>query len=122
MCRRRSQRTQFSKRLMQVWPESVKDKTRSWIADNVRQADLRDLQVAIRATPGTAPDVFLGFDFSGLETRFMKKMPVIKEASGRKAPVRTYQDLLRNSYDEARFAWVMRTQLALVDGQLVESE
>lgn len=41
--------------------------------------------------------------------------PVIQETAGRVAPVRTYQDLLKNPYDEARFDWIMRSQLAVVD-------
>ncbi|HLP84249.1 MAG TPA: prolyl oligopeptidase family serine peptidase [Phycisphaerales bacterium] len=41
--------------------------------------------------------------------------PVVQESSGKKAQVRTYQDLLKNSYDEQLFDWLMATQLAVVD-------
>jgi dipeptidyl aminopeptidase/acylaminoacyl peptidase len=41
--------------------------------------------------------------------------PVIQESSGKSAPVRTYQDLLQNTHDEALFEWVMRSQLAAVN-------
>ncbi|MCL7970709.1 MAG: S9 family peptidase, partial [marine benthic group bacterium] len=40
--------------------------------------------------------------------------PVIEESIGRKAPARTYQDLLENSYDEALFDYYFTTQLSRV--------
>ncbi|RBI74616.1 hypothetical protein DQW77_06630 [Roseovarius sp. TE539] len=69
-------------RLLDLWPVSVKAKTREWINENVRQAKLSNLQVAVRSAPKHRPDLFLGFDFEGLETRFMKTMPPIREAAG----------------------------------------
>ena len=41
--------------------------------------------------------------------------PVIQEASGYEAPVRTYQDLLEDEHDAALFAWLSASQLALVN-------
>jgi dipeptidyl aminopeptidase/acylaminoacyl peptidase len=41
--------------------------------------------------------------------------PVIQEASGYEAPVRTYQDLLEDDHDAALFAWLASTQLAIVN-------
>lgn len=41
--------------------------------------------------------------------------PVIQDAGGSVAPVRTYQDLLTDSHDEALFDWIMTGQLAIVD-------
>ncbi len=44
------------------------------------------------------------------------KGPVIRETQGGPAaPVRTYQDLLKSPHDEALFAWIATSQLALVD-------
>jgi dipeptidyl aminopeptidase/acylaminoacyl peptidase len=40
--------------------------------------------------------------------------PIVQENAGRTAPVRTYQDLLRNSADEALFAHYFTSQLAHV--------
>ena len=40
--------------------------------------------------------------------------PVIQEASGYEAPVRTYQDLLGDEHDADLFAWLASSQLALV--------
>ena len=69
-------------RLLQLWPVSLKDVTRNWIANNVRAAKLSDIQLAVRSSPKHRPDLFLGFDFEGLETQFIKDVPVIKGASG----------------------------------------
>ncbi len=69
-------------RLLTLWPRSVKPRTREWIDENVAAADLSDVQLAVRARPGADPDVFLGFDYTGLETRFIKDVPVIEDAAG----------------------------------------
>ena len=39
----------------------------------------------------------------------------IQENAGRKAPVRTYQDLLQNQNDEANFKYFAKSKLASVD-------
>ncbi|MCP4632358.1 MAG: S9 family peptidase [candidate division Zixibacteria bacterium] len=46
--------------------------------------------------------------------------PVIQENIGRKAPARTYQDLLENKYDESLFEYYLTSQLAKVtiDGKI----
>lgn len=41
--------------------------------------------------------------------------PIIQENIGGKAPARTYQDLLKNKYDEEIFAYYMTTQLYALD-------
>ena len=41
--------------------------------------------------------------------------PIVQESLGRTAPGRTYQDLLRNAYDEALFEHYATSQLARVD-------
>jgi len=37
--------------------------------------------------------------------------PIVQEATGKKAPARTYQDLLKNSYDEALFDYYFNVQV-----------
>ncbi|WP_306151089.1 AsmA-like C-terminal region-containing protein [Roseovarius sp. MMSF_3281] len=69
-------------RLLQLWPERVKPQTRKWIDENVKQAELSNIQLAVRSQPKSRPDVFMGFDFEGLEARFVKEVPHIKAASG----------------------------------------
>lgn len=41
--------------------------------------------------------------------------PNIQESSGKSAPVRTFQDMLKNAYDEKLFDYYFTSQLALVD-------
>jgi dipeptidyl aminopeptidase/acylaminoacyl peptidase len=41
--------------------------------------------------------------------------PVVQESAGKRAQVRTFQDLLKNQYDEQLFDWLMATQLAVLD-------
>jgi dipeptidyl aminopeptidase/acylaminoacyl peptidase len=41
--------------------------------------------------------------------------PTIQESSGKPAPIRTFQDLLKNPYDEDLFDYYARAQLAFVD-------
>ena len=45
----------------------------------------------------------------------MPKGPVVQENLGKKAAVRTYQDLLTNSYDEALFKYYMNAQVVYVN-------
>ena len=69
-------------RLMTLWPEGLEPKTRTWIEENIVTATLSDIQVALRSVPGHKPDVFLGFDFSELTSRFIKNVPVIEDGRG----------------------------------------
>lgn len=69
-------------RLLELWPQSLADGARKWIDENVREADLKNIQLALRLRPDTAPGVFLGFDFEGLTTRFIKNVPPISDATG----------------------------------------
>ncbi|MDT8327836.1 MAG: DUF3971 domain-containing protein, partial [Roseovarius sp.] len=69
-------------RLLELWPLSLKPKTREWVAQNVHKAALKNIQLALRAAPDMRPDVFLGFDFEGLEARFLKEVPPISAGAG----------------------------------------
>ena len=69
-------------RLVALWPPALAHGTRKWIDENVAEADLRNIQVALRLHPETDLDYFLGFDFERLTTKFMKKLPPIVDASG----------------------------------------
>ena len=41
--------------------------------------------------------------------------PVIQESTGKSAPAPTFQDLLKNTYDEQLFEYYFKSQLALID-------
>ncbi|WP_113911243.1 AsmA-like C-terminal region-containing protein [Roseovarius dicentrarchi] len=70
-------------RLLQLWPEAAVPNTRRWVDENVQTADLRDIDLAVRVRPQQPPQVALSFDFAGLDTRFMKQMPMIEGMSGK---------------------------------------
>ena len=70
-------------RLMELWPKTLKENTRTWIENNVIRADLTNMQLAARLKPNHKPDFSLGFDFGALDTRFLKTAPPIQGASGR---------------------------------------
>ena len=69
-------------RLLEFWPEAVKVKSRAWIAANVAEADLRDINAAVRIGSGGPPEVYLGFDYENADVRFLKEMPLITGARG----------------------------------------
>jgi dipeptidyl aminopeptidase/acylaminoacyl peptidase len=73
--------------------------TCQWMADNARL--LCTMRPDGLGSPPAAPRAPAG--------------PVIQESSGRAAPVRTYQDLLGNTHDEALFDHYFTAQLALID-------
>jgi len=70
-----------------------------WMPDN--QSLLVQLIPENRGAPPAAPRAPAG--------------PIVQEANGHAAPVRTYQDLLHNPHDEALFAYHATSQLAIVD-------
>jgi len=69
-------------RLLALWPRTVKDKTRTWLAENVLAARLSDIQLALRVTPDAPLDAFLGFDFADLSTVYVRDVPPIEGAAG----------------------------------------
>ncbi|RXV62230.1 hypothetical protein C6W92_11330 [Roseovarius sp. A46] len=69
-------------RLLELWPVTIKPKTRTWIDENVLGIALHDIQFGLRAEPGRAPDMFLGFGFSDLSTVYVREVPPIEATSG----------------------------------------
>ncbi len=69
-------------RLLELWPQTLEPKTRTWITNNVKTAQLSNIQFGLSSVPGSKPDVFLGFDFDALETRFIRDVPHIEGGRG----------------------------------------
>jgi len=69
-------------RILTLWPKVLKPKVRKWITDNVRHADLSNIQFALRARPDERPDFALEFDYKNLEAIYVKNVPPIIKASG----------------------------------------
>lgn len=78
-------------RVMELWPEKAKVKTRKWVAENVYAGKLRNVDVAFRLQPDARPQTYLAFDFLETEARFLRSMPNITKASG-------HASLLKNRF------------------------
>ncbi|MBZ8119030.1 AsmA-like C-terminal region-containing protein [Roseovarius sp. LXJ103] len=69
-------------RLMALWPPAAVPNTRAWVETNVSAADLSNVQIAVRSLPKSRPDVFMGFDFRNMTTKFMRLLPPITGGVG----------------------------------------
>ena len=69
-------------RLLELWPERVKPKSRNWINENVFAAELSDASGALRLTQGGMPRTYLAFDFAKADVRFVKTLPPIRNGKG----------------------------------------
>ncbi|AJE46325.1 AsmA-like C-terminal region-containing protein [Celeribacter indicus] len=69
--------------LLGLWPPAAIAKTRAWMAQNIAAATYRDLDLALRLSPGQSRPVFaLDWDFDGLDMRFMASQPPVAEGRG----------------------------------------
>ncbi|MEP2530997.1 DUF3971 domain-containing protein [Shimia sp.] len=80
-----------TERLLPVWPVRIKPKLRTWITENIHQVTLSDINLAIRSQAEEPPDVYVDFQFSDAEVRFLKTMPPVRQASG-------YASLIRHQF------------------------
>ncbi len=69
-------------RVLELWPPHLATNTRNWIATNVHDARLSNVQAALRTTAGQRPDLYLGFEFDDAEVSFLKSMPPVQNAAG----------------------------------------
>ncbi|MFC3614936.1 AsmA-like C-terminal region-containing protein [Lutimaribacter marinistellae] len=69
--------------LLGYWPESVADKPREWVTENLQAADLSDLDLALRLKPDTPPALHADFRFENARIRFAKTLPPLEDARGR---------------------------------------
>ncbi|MEO0633677.1 MAG: hypothetical protein AAFY52_06045, partial [Pseudomonadota bacterium] len=69
-------------RLIELWPEIVATKTRDWIAENVLGGQLSALDFVLRDAPESDPDIYLSFDYSDADVRFMKTLPPLTRGRG----------------------------------------
>ncbi|KEJ90230.1 YhdP family protein [Sulfitobacter donghicola] len=76
-------------RIMELWPEPVKVKTRNWLVNNLISADINNADFALRIQPEEKPRLFLAFDFQAAHVKFLKNLPPITQASGHASLVGT---------------------------------
>ncbi|MDH2328731.1 DUF3971 domain-containing protein [Cereibacter sp. SYSU M97828] len=68
--------------LLALWPVALVPRTREWLSENVLEADLRNVDAAIRLDPGQEPKLSLGYEFDGAEARFLRTLPPIEDGRG----------------------------------------
>ncbi|MFM2389855.1 MAG: hypothetical protein RLZZ437_1410 [Pseudomonadota bacterium] len=69
-------------RLVALWPLRLVPNTRKWLAENVQQGALSNVNGAVRLTPGAEPRLQLGYEFSQAEVRFLRSLPPITAGTG----------------------------------------
>lgn len=69
-------------RLVALWPARLVPKTRQWVADNVMQGEVFNARGALRLRPGAPPDMMLGYDYRGVDVRYLKTLPPIRTGRG----------------------------------------
>lgn len=69
-------------RLIALWPEDIKPKTRQWIGENVMDGQVKDATAALRIAQGGDPRLSLGFDFEEADFTFTDNLPPINNARG----------------------------------------
>jgi hypothetical protein len=68
--------------VLNLWPEPVAPKLRTWISENVHQMNMRDINLAVRSRIAQPPAIYADFQFDDLTLRFMKALPVIHGGAG----------------------------------------
>lgn len=69
-------------RVLALWPERVKARTRSWLAENLIAGQLENIDVALRLEPDAAPQSYVAFDYADAKVRYARALPPIEEAQG----------------------------------------
>ncbi|PJI91552.1 uncharacterized protein DUF3971 [Yoonia maricola] len=69
-------------RVVAFWPLSMKPRTRQWLANNLSEGRLMDVNAGLRIAPERGPQFALGFEFEGATIKFMRYLPPITEAKG----------------------------------------
>ncbi len=69
-------------RLLALWPQQLKPKTRNWIAENLYQGSVSNIDLAFRLAPDAAPQTYLAFDYKDAEVRFMRTLPNVTKGRG----------------------------------------
>ncbi|ARE42034.1 Large exoproteins involved in heme utilization or adhesion [Rhodovulum sp. P5] len=81
-------------RLLLLWPLDLAASTRKWFADHVIAGELQNVHAAVRLSPDTPPQVFVGHGFQDAEVTILKEMPPVTGAAG-------YSVLARGAYSLA---------------------
>ncbi len=69
-------------RVKELWPAAAPPKPRKWVRENLFAGTLKNAQVALRGQGSEKPFLHLDTSFSGVDVRFQKDLPPLREAFG----------------------------------------
>ncbi len=69
-------------RLLALWPEMTKPKTRNWLSGNLLQATVENIDVALRLEPQKKPIAYVAFDYRDATVKFLKSLPPLTDGAG----------------------------------------
>lgn len=69
-------------RIVALWPEAIKPKTRIWLDDNLFHADITNADFVLRLAPNVPRHSYLAFDFQDASARVMRNLPPVTRARG----------------------------------------
>ncbi|MDA5555652.1 AsmA-like C-terminal region-containing protein [Shimia sp. MMG029] len=71
-----------ARNVLSVWPKSFEQKPRKWVSENLRQALVTNVDLAVRSRGAALPDLYVGFQFEDAVVRAVKTMPPIQGGVG----------------------------------------
>ncbi|MGB5864335.1 MAG: DUF3971 domain-containing protein [Sulfitobacter sp.] len=71
-----------SQRVIALWPETIKAKTRKWLAENLLAGEINDADFALRIAPGEPSRTYIGFEYTDATVKFLRNLPPITGARG----------------------------------------
>ena len=86
-------------RVLQLWPERAAPRTRAWVAENVHQAQLKDIEFALRKSPDSPAAPYLAFGFEQAALSVIRDFPRLQRVSG---TLQLLNDRLLISADQGR--------------------
>ncbi|MGC1495629.1 MAG: DUF3971 domain-containing protein [Sulfitobacter sp.] len=70
------------KRLLELWPEQLKPKTRRWLAANIQSGTASNIDLALRSSPDAAPQIYVALDYQDATVKFLKTLPALTKGRG----------------------------------------
>lgn len=69
-------------RLLALWPQTLVEKTRTWLTRNLLAGTVNNIDLAFRLEPDRKPQTYVAFDYADASVKFMKQMPPITGGKG----------------------------------------
>ncbi len=69
-------------RVVALWPQRIKPRTRNWIVENLHSASVHDIRLAYRTGMDVRQTVFLEFEFDEAEVTYARELPGLHGGAG----------------------------------------